>query len=796
MSTANVPVPARNGHSDPGPFPPGLSPTACEIARGRSAPPPTMVDGLAANSNLGPHSPDADSLTGPAQAHPMGGTPVHGEVSPASVLCEGSDQRPGRPPFSLAVAAIAGFPPSLEADVYADEVDRVLQIIANETMLPTAQDQHLDNLRRRLSALGYYQMTVPQLRKRLRELISPGGLPTVGGGHGQSFGPSAGESYFAVEPAESSLDCGLYSPSQRENGLPTRLSNFVVEFERDVAVHDGHHVERRFEGEMRTAEGTSPISIPAKTFAKENDLLGALFDAGGPKVQIYGSISQIRTAISGVSNPTIERVTTEFGWQDDSRYLVPSGMITADGFLDRPLEYPRVDLSRVERASKLDFRRLDPADLDRVKRHIVDDFVLLNEPRVTYSMLATVALAVLYRFTDGLNRFAPWLTGDSGVGKSFLAKLTANFFGDFPLRDGEFVTWNSTPNYIQRVGHFFRDAIYPVDDYKPELMKPEAAVRVMQGYGDSTGRGRLNADATTNTTREIRGWLLCTAESIPDHSASSIARSIVILMRAARMDLERGRRCLAERSYYSGVTADFIRFLLAENRIPVFRSELSRLQEFYYRDIVGQQNDIRIAGNFAMLAAAFGEMAQYLAPVWPAWQGEVERFVIRDSVALRNDMLGCVREQQACEIFLGTLRDLVENRHVTIDGWLTTMSTLQHSSFAKVVGRLEQTPSGHRLFAITTSLALEEVNGSLVRQGRSGIKITPKALLDQLHQGGYLVDQAGRCLTRDSAQDLTRQTTIGGRNLRAFRVPISTILPAESDRCYTAGMGPPVGGGS
>ena len=751
-----------------------------------------MVDGLAANSNLGPHSPDADALTDPAQAHPMGGTPAHGEDSPASVLCEGSDQRPGRPPFSLAVAAIAGFPPSLEADVYAYEVDRVLQIIANETTLPTAQDQHLDNLRRRLLALGYYPGTVPQLRRRLKDLGAAGGLVSVGGGHGPLLGPSAGESYFAFESGD---DFGLYSAAQQNNGLPTRLSNFVVEFSRDVTALDGHQTERRFEGEMRTAEDSSPISIPAKTFARDNDLAGALFDAGGPKVQIYRPISQIRTAISYISNPTIERSTTDFGWHE-SGYLVPSGLITAVGFLDRPVDLPRVDLSREERASKLDFCRLEPAALDRVKRHIVEDFMLLNEFRVTYSMLATVALAVLYRFTDGLNRFAPWLTGDSGVGKSFLAKLTANFFGDFPLRDGEFVTWNSTANYIQRVGHFFRDAIYPVDDYKPELMKPEAAVRVMQGYGDSTGRGRLNADATTNTTREIRGWLLCTAESIPDHSASSIARSIVILMRAARMDLERGRRCLAERSYYSGVTADFIRFLLAENRIPVFRSELSRLQEFYYRDIVGQQNDIRIAGNFAMLAAAFGEMAQYLAPVWPAWQGEVERFVIRDSVALRNDMLGCVREQQACEIFLGTLRDLVENRHVTIDGWLTTMSTLQHSSFAKVVGRLEQTPSGHRLFAITTSLALEEVNGSLVRQGRSGIKITPKALLDQLHQGGYLVDQAGRCLTRDSAQDLTRQTTIGGRNLRAFRVPISTILPAESDRCYTAGMGPPVGGGS
>jgi len=213
-------------------------------------------------------------------------------------------------------------------------------------------------------------------------------------------------------------------------------------------------------------------------------------------------------------------------------------------------------------------------------------------------------------------------------------------------------------------------------------------------YGDSTGRGRLNADATTNTTREIRGWMLCTAESIPDHSASSIARSIVLPMRATRIDFERGARCLAERPNYSGVTADFVRFLRAEDRIPDFQRELNRLQDFYYGDIAGQQNDIRIAGNFAMLAAAFGQMAQYLADVWPAWESELNQFVNQDLIALRNEMLGCVREQQACEIFLATLCDLVESRHVAIDGWRSSMHTSQLSSFAKLIGRFDQTPSG------------------------------------------------------------------------------------------------------
>ena len=55
-------------------------------------------------------------------------------------------------------------------------------------------------------------------------------------------------------------------------------------------------------------------------------------------------------------------------------------------------------------------------------------------------------------------RFALWLTGLTGSGKSFLAKLFMNFFGHYPVSSGHFATWASTANYIQRQGYFFKDA--------------------------------------------------------------------------------------------------------------------------------------------------------------------------------------------------------------------------------------------------------------------------------------------------------------------------------------------------
>src|SRR5262249_41387230 len=154
--------------------------------------------------------------------------------------------------------------------------------------------------------------------------------------------------------------------------------------------------------------------------------------------------------------------------------------------------------------------------------------------------------------------------------KSFLAKLFMNFFGDFPLTAGHFASWSGTANYLQRQGYFFKDAIYLVDDYKAEVIRHEAIVRILQNYADGTGRGRLRADATTNTSRPIRGLLISTGEDFPEHTASAVARSIVIEVSQQKKDIKRGGRCSEMCCHYSGVMADFIGQLISNGRTQTF----------------------------------------------------------------------------------------------------------------------------------------------------------------------------------------------------------------------------------
>jgi hypothetical protein len=361
-----------------------------------------------------------------------------------------------------------------------------------------------------------------------------------------------------------------------------------------------------------------------------------------------------------------------------------------------------------------------------------------------------------------------------------VAKLFMNFFGDFPVSSGRFATWSSTPNYIQRQGYFFKDAMYLVDDFKPEVIQNYNIVRIMQTYSDGTARGRLRSDATTNVSRPIRGLLVCTGEDVPEHNASSMARSLVIKVSQRPKDLIRGNRCVAECKNYSGVMADFIRWLIAKDRLKGFGDRVIELQQQFYSDVAGQQNDSRIATNLALMGAAFEQIAEYLGDVWPDWKAEAKRFIDEDLMAIRDQMLGEVKDQQGSEVFLRTLADLIRFNHVRIEG-LQNQRDAEHKP---VVGRVAGTrrgPAGAQVtgtdqgrLEICTSLALGEVNANLRQQGRPELRVTESMLLQQLREDGKLIDQSGERLNADA--EPTRRVRLGGSQARAFMISRQELL--------------------
>jgi hypothetical protein len=593
----------------------------------------------------------------------------------------------------------------------------------------------------------------------LREYVSPGTNDSQ-----YQPNPFTGELPANAPPLSQFRTEGIF-----DDATSNWLTNFTVSIDEEVEIREGADRRKVFRCTLGLYGEETPFEITADEFADNASLKSAIFKAGGTRPQLHcAKMDLLREAISalnwrtGHQEPARRALTTDYGWDAEGQaFLVPGGRISANGFLqaDGPSEL-HVDLEREELARHLDLRPCgDAAELQSIRRHIVEDLLRLHDRRVTYTLLGAVGVAVLGRFAVDVDPFALWLTGLTGSGKTFLAKLFVNLFGDFPLSSGRFASWSSTPYYIQRQGHYFKDALYLVDDYKPEIAKHEQVVKVLQNYSDRTGRGRLKVDATTNTTKPIRGLLIATGEDVPEHTASALARCIIIPVQQRPKDLARGARCAAASHAYRTITADFVHQLLARRRPPAFRKLVHALTRYYYRGIAGQQNDSRIARNFALLATGFIEMARYFVDVWPDWKIEVRRFVQQELVAARDEMLGAARQQQPSEIFWSVLGSLYQNGRVEF---------CSHGTGANrtLIGRSVQGRCD--LYYVSPQLALAAVNTCLREQGRPPIQVTLPTLLGQLRRDGRLLDQQGHPLPPDSSNTPTNQPRLNGEPKRCF----------------------------
>jgi Domain of unknown function (DUF927) len=589
--------------------------------------------------------------------------------------------------------------------------------------------------------------------------------------------------YFVVDDAEHPERNGIY---HRTRAGDRQLTNFDMTIECQVTTLDDDVRDTKFEGTITFRGQEYPFDLSASELADDRSLRTKVYATAGSQARILGKVSEFRDALSTRNDQTRATVTTNFGWNSDfTAYLTPDGVVDKDGFRAYREDEERVDLSREQWARWLTLQSLPPVRLRLTRKSIVADFLGLHEPTVTYSVLAAVALAPLIGFAEGKNRFSLWLRGLTGGGKSFLAKLAANFFGDFPIEMGvRLGSWTSTANMLQHQGFFFRDAIYVVDDYKPENVKPAEAIRLLQNYADGSARGRLNRDSSSKALREIRGFVLSTAEDVPEHSSSALARSIIVDLPQREKKLAKGGRCLERRPYYRGVMADFLRSTIVKKRRKVFVRRVDELHKLYYSQIAGRQNDARIAGNFALLGAAFEEIAAYLADVWPEAQGEARRFVMRILPRLRDQMVDSVQEQQPSQVFVEELCSLLACQKVRIVGLIDSPHP-DGSRFAPIVGhtappnrsrRGEASEGDGRVVELSLSGALSEVQKSLNDQKKPPLQVSETALVAQFVAAGLLLDPQGNVIAANQRGRKTYNLQLDGGQARLARLPVSLFL--------------------
>jgi hypothetical protein len=607
---------------------------------------------------------------------------------------------------------------------------------------------------------------------------------------------SAAVAYVAVEEG---ADCGLYASGEHYQRKLTNFVARVAEERIESDVDDAGPPQKYFCGEILVAGRSCPFKMTPEAYSEK--LRPSIFEAAGPAVEFLGPVDEVRTAISRISAEAgcqTRHVLTSPGWDDDgSRYLAQGVYVDRDGChtTAKGDGVPEVDLSGNRHARRLGLLRLDAEELRRVKRHVLDDLMRLHDRNVASALMAAVPLAILIR-RAGLDSWpALWLVGESGVGKSIAARLVYSFFADAdPAGSDTVASWASTANILPAIGYGFRDALFLVDDYKREVVDAKVVTGVVQNYADRTSRARMKRDLSMAATMPIRGPMVSTGEDVPEAGASGLGRSVVIRVPTPERDPARLARCLETRPFYRGVTADLIAYVIREGVGPRFKADVDRWRQRYLALVSGHGNGARIAQNHACLAAAFEVFCDYMADVWgEAEATEAARAFAEDYLAGPVvEAAGGVADELPAAIFLRTLGELLAYGRVRLQGLGPAPGvSLDAHDRAPLVGRL-QGKSAIGLAAgdvvmVPISLALAAVQGQLRDEGRPELRVSERALLDQLAGLGCLLDDDGRTITKDGDGEdgdggkRTKPARIGGKSLRAARIPGRALLAAEAD---------------
>ena len=553
-------------------------------------------------------------------------------------------------------------------------------------------------------------------------------------------------------------DPALYGYYEAESG--DRLTNFTMPLVLEEQRVDGD-VETFYVFKIFSGDEEKGLRVRVADFNNDAKLITAIEDVCGARARIYCKPRQLREPIRehmGFLRYTRNQVSADFGWDETRQiYRFPSGSITRDGYRRVSDGDMRIELSYSRFTSRLDLKA-PPSDLSTWKQHIWRDLVEVHDRRVTLSLLGAAGAAVLFPFVEGFNRFALWLAGPSGTGKSFITQLFENLFGYYPPGLGFVPTWNSTTASLQEQGHYFKDCLYLIDDFKIELIDSmDDVIKLVQNYADGTGRGRLKGGGMA-AARPIRGLLVSTGELVPDHSASTLARTIVVRMPERPKEIERGKACLERCRDYSGVLSAFLHHILLTEETKKFAARASSWQGHFHSGIESAPNALRVSGNMAVLAASLEVWAEFLGADVPEAGDVIANFLVNDLLVLRDEMLALIRGTGAQPTYLAMLNQLIREERSDGKGLVYIGN--------RVVGRrLSQ-----ETIAIAIPWSMEEVNRVMTNRGWPTIEGTQRQLVETLRDDGVLCDEAGRVIPKEAHVEAKPVWITPERQARSFYV--------------------------
>lgn len=506
------------------------------------------------------------------------------------------------------------------------------------------------------------------------------------------------------------------------------ISNVIIENDKDFIMDDGSgETVRHFVLRLLMAHKELTVTISAGDYNDDKRFSAFLLDQLGsdmwikPKHLMYVKEAAAILPKSGRAKAE-ELVYTHTGWRD-GKFLMPNGYIDEDGFHD--LDNVSVELP----ANPTMFTRYKtaapPADIELIKQVIRDDILKVFPYHVTLPAIAHMFLGPLMHFLPGdVKPYCLWVQGLTGSFKTSYISLLSCLWGDF--RSGDFETWRSTANAIEKNGYFLKDVNYVIDDYKKVDVNDKSVCTLIQNYADRHGRSRMRSDGSNQKTWHIRGILTVTAEDLPSGEASVLARTLVLPVKGSG-DSDKLTKGQMHAKHLPGVMAKYIQFLANKKFKEDIMGALVREKQKIF-----PATHSRVKETLAANSLAWDVFAEFMGfeDLSPKYYEVIQE-------VLKN-MDRTTRAEQAGALFVDTVTELLSSGNFYLEGIKGANST-PHEDHAKKLGWI--CPDYVYLLGSTT---LAEANALRQRVTGIPIKYSAAAIYDQLIAARQLIPQVDK----------------------------------------------------
>jgi hypothetical protein len=296
----------------------------------------------------------------------------------------------------------------------------------------------------------------------------------------------------------------LWKKPTREGPVDVPLCNFTARIVTECEEDDGVEVRRTFDITVTQGTRTATVRIPWERFNAVNWQIEAL-GADAAIVLGPGARDHVRFATQLLSKGAPRRkLYAHLGWREIGEqwvYLHASGAIGEVGSVpDIEVAVP----SALER-----FALPHPPEGEALTTAIrASLFMRTVAPEtITFPLLAAV-----YRAVFGDTDLALHLAGPTGVGKSELAALAQQHYGEELDARHLPASWTSTGNFLEGLAFTGKDALLVVDDFAPTGSTSDVqrfhrdADRVFRAQGNRSGRGRMSSEARLKAANPPAAW--------------------------------------------------------------------------------------------------------------------------------------------------------------------------------------------------------------------------------------------------------------------------------------------------